>query len=490
MAIDFPASPTVGQQYIYNGVIYTFTAQGTWATGVGALSSAGFRANKNNVDQGSIGTAAVKITFATEEYDRGNCYDAPNSRWTPPAGIVHLDAVGFFPTVAASNFIYLFIYKNGAPLKRGTHATSFSNDGVWISVDDVASGTDYYEVYAAVSAGSSNIISGTPQYSYFNGHLVGGPPGADGAPGPTGATGGTTGTAPYQNITTSTTISATHQGKTLGVDATSGNITLTLSAASSYPVDFFFRVVRLDNTANTITFAGPAIDGRSSSRLVSQFDAATIRCTGSIFFTEEARWRKRIVVYGTVGANTFTVANEVPLGCTSYQVEGWGGGGGGGGSSGSQRTGGGAGGSYGRKIIPSNLDTTLTCTVAGGGAGGGYDGSNIYAGGTGGATTIVGTNLGTLSTGNSTGADTSTQGGVPGALSGPWDETLPGDDGSVGTGWTGGCGAGGGSPRGAGPGQYNVSAYGHIPGGGGAGGNHAGGPGGNGAAGRVTISIF
>lgn len=32
MAIDFPSSPTVGQQYTYGGVTYTYTAQGVWAT--------------------------------------------------------------------------------------------------------------------------------------------------------------------------------------------------------------------------------------------------------------------------------------------------------------------------------------------------------------------------------------------------------------------------------------------------------------------------
>ena len=34
MAIDFPSSPTVGQRYTYNGVTYTYTSQGMWASGV------------------------------------------------------------------------------------------------------------------------------------------------------------------------------------------------------------------------------------------------------------------------------------------------------------------------------------------------------------------------------------------------------------------------------------------------------------------------
>ena len=32
MAIDFPSSPTTGQQYTFAGVTYTYTAQGVWAS--------------------------------------------------------------------------------------------------------------------------------------------------------------------------------------------------------------------------------------------------------------------------------------------------------------------------------------------------------------------------------------------------------------------------------------------------------------------------
>ena len=35
MAIDFPSSPTTGQQYTFAGVTYTYTAQGVWSSGSG-----------------------------------------------------------------------------------------------------------------------------------------------------------------------------------------------------------------------------------------------------------------------------------------------------------------------------------------------------------------------------------------------------------------------------------------------------------------------
>ena len=45
MPIDFPASPTNGQTYTYNGVLYTYTAQGMWTSaGIAGLPAAPFDA--------------------------------------------------------------------------------------------------------------------------------------------------------------------------------------------------------------------------------------------------------------------------------------------------------------------------------------------------------------------------------------------------------------------------------------------------------------
>ena len=61
MAIDFPSSPTVGQQYTYNNVSYTYTSQGVWlATGA---ASVGFGAGTATVFvQAAAPTGWVKDT--------------------------------------------------------------------------------------------------------------------------------------------------------------------------------------------------------------------------------------------------------------------------------------------------------------------------------------------------------------------------------------------------------------------------------------------
>lgn len=41
MAIDFPASPTVGQTYVYAGVTYTYTSRGVWSANSGAPGPTG-----------------------------------------------------------------------------------------------------------------------------------------------------------------------------------------------------------------------------------------------------------------------------------------------------------------------------------------------------------------------------------------------------------------------------------------------------------------
>ena len=175
---------------------------GTWSqisTLTGGGLAIGFRASKNGVDQTSIPNALnTKVTFGTEDYDRGGYYDPALSRWTPPAGIVHLDAEAFISAgMSAIAWIIASIYKNGGVLRQTVHTSAAATDGFQISIDDVSNGTDYYELWIYISSPSTSTISGSTAYTWFGGHVVSaqgpigpvGPQGNQGIQGPTGPTG-------------------------------------------------------------------------------------------------------------------------------------------------------------------------------------------------------------------------------------------------------------------------------------------------------------
>jgi len=69
-------------------------------------------------------------------------------------------------------------------------------------------------------------------------------------------------------------------------DATSGNVTITLPAASSN-AGYRFYVKRIDNTANTCSVArsgGDTIDGQTSISLDLQYTSLTLASNGSAWY--------------------------------------------------------------------------------------------------------------------------------------------------------------------------------------------------------------
>lgn len=135
-----------------------------------------FSAHKNEVDQVDIVTAVLtKITFPTEEYDVGNVYDAPNSKWIPGIiGKAHISAsVNWLSAVDQTAFIIL-IYKNGVLNKyRQVVASGATAQGQSISCDvlvDVI--TDYFEIYVYQYSGSNKDVNGTIECTWFMGHML------------------------------------------------------------------------------------------------------------------------------------------------------------------------------------------------------------------------------------------------------------------------------------------------------------------------------
>lgn len=134
----------------------------------------GFSAHKNGTAQSGIAPIInTKLTFTTEVYDVGNVYDAANSKWTPPAGLIHIDAGMFFTSgLTIGSNASISVFKNGAQYKQQSRPMSAADGGLGISVDDQANGTDFYEIFVQGSSASTLIVSGSVAITWFMGHVT------------------------------------------------------------------------------------------------------------------------------------------------------------------------------------------------------------------------------------------------------------------------------------------------------------------------------
>lgn len=159
---------------LVSGRIYQVSYDGTQFQIVNSNGRPHFRANKNGTNQTGIADITnTKVTFTTEAVDNGGYYDAANSRWTPPAGPVQIEAnVTITGTFVSGLECRAFIYKNGADFMRSapSHTAGTGGGTVSVSIMDVANGTDYYEIYVYGDVSSGTItVAGSLILSSFTG---------------------------------------------------------------------------------------------------------------------------------------------------------------------------------------------------------------------------------------------------------------------------------------------------------------------------------
>jgi hypothetical protein len=266
------------------------------------------------------------------------------------------------------------------------------------------------------------------------------------------------------------------------LDATAGNMTVTLPAANSFasrPIRY--RFLQIDTSGNTVTIV-PA----GTSRFFPG-GAASYLLTPLVKFETETDSTNWIIAPGAFGNNvaviTATGSWTVPAGVTRVKVRAWSGGGGGSGCTSGSITGAGGAGGYGEKHITGLVPgATVSCTIGAGGAGG-ASGANAGSAGT-------ATSFGSFVTITGGSGGSSASGGAGGVASGA-DLGITGGTGA-GTLSTGPVGGFGGSAPAGGAGgvpSFNtMGASGNFPGGGGASGSGtASYAGGAGASGLIVV---
>lgn len=137
---------------------------------------------RRTTDQASIGTSNVKLQLNSEAspgFDFGAKYDpTTNYRWTPGApGIYQLSFSGFFTGISQDAQLVVFIGVNGSAGPAG-YSYSYSpvasgSMGVTITSPLIrqTNTTDYYEVYARVSSGTTT-LAGASLEAVFTGERV------------------------------------------------------------------------------------------------------------------------------------------------------------------------------------------------------------------------------------------------------------------------------------------------------------------------------
>lgn len=123
---------------------------------------------------GLTDATAVKIAFATEEYDYNSNF-ASSTYTAPLAGVYHFDALitnaGAF---ASPQTFFCMLYKNGAEFKRGHRFTpgTVGTDSTALSCDVLSAASDTWEIYAYQDSAAGETTEIGQAVTYFSGHLV------------------------------------------------------------------------------------------------------------------------------------------------------------------------------------------------------------------------------------------------------------------------------------------------------------------------------
>lgn len=155
-AIDFPASPTVGQSFTAgNGVIYVWN--GTLWLASGASAGGDFAAYSSSL---AITTTQATLIPPVTTGNSGGWYNVANGRFTPPAGRYAIMASVAASATAPSD-LNLYLRKNGV-LVQNFLDTSASNQwwaNAVISTLVDANGADWFDIQGKASIGSNCAIS-------------------------------------------------------------------------------------------------------------------------------------------------------------------------------------------------------------------------------------------------------------------------------------------------------------------------------------------
>ena len=144
------------------------------AGGGGSGTTVAFAAHKNGTNQTGVLTGTwTLLTWSTERFDTNSNF--ASDRFTPTVAAPYLLSAAARVDVTTTAFVVVAIWKNGAELARGSVSNTTSSDAQApaVVVDQANGSTDYYEAYVYQASGSTQVVNGTAELTYFSGAKVG-----------------------------------------------------------------------------------------------------------------------------------------------------------------------------------------------------------------------------------------------------------------------------------------------------------------------------
>ena len=175
LGVDLAAGMLVAGGYVeflYDGTNWVLPGRSN------AAETVAFVAYPATNQVGWPATTYVSMSFNAAVLNVGSHFDTSTRRWTPPAGKVSITLNCYFTSMEVGSYGLLAIYKNGAVFRQvGAQTLSPANVfSVNLTSVDLASGTDYYEAYAWLSAVEPTLgavlLGGNAISTFFCGHQV------------------------------------------------------------------------------------------------------------------------------------------------------------------------------------------------------------------------------------------------------------------------------------------------------------------------------
>jgi len=182
-AIDFPASPTVGQSFTAgNGVIYVWNGL-LWVAAGSSAPGGDFMARYNGASFGMTGTLTPLVFDTVITGNSGGWYSISTGRYTPPAGRYCISGIITAVQVGTASWVGAFILKNGVNIQPATGNTSGASTYTAVPVSAIvdANGTDYFQIgHQASAAGLVQVVANNCSMWAFPISGIKGPPGDPG----------------------------------------------------------------------------------------------------------------------------------------------------------------------------------------------------------------------------------------------------------------------------------------------------------------------